>query len=858
MKKSNIITKIMLALVMACLAFALVACGGGGSDTPKKPTGGGGKTPKPVEKTFTEYLGDIADSVDALLAEAKGIENGTAYLSLGLGVTYKNTDSETEKVSQGAYKLAVDGNVRKDNPELSIAFTAPNGDQANYEWFRLALSNYALYLKQPLTAVNNDRKTVDAIKFDEAGLKDAADDLMDVALDFIDGLVQSKTVQDLSLKAMLLGSEEDKDEDEEEGGGLLDTFGGILEIKETKTGWEGTANESLWGTLKGVVGGVAVIGGPIQDFITNLTANGAPTLKLTVDKTNNVISDIKIGYYFDNGDFGELAINLKLSKSTAITLKTLGSEYKTDALHANVTATAAQKNLKAAIDAYVNANLTKESGNYVGYATLIASDANGQNAQTAYGIVKDGLAAFDLAPVFTKLDAEPANSTNYKANIQSAEEVKANGNLQSIGKMTFPTIVEFFKNAAADAKDYYFNTYKKGGNQQQSTNKEQGGEKGLMVNVYEWLGGDISKLEPSEKTGEWKYLDPTEQEMMKALNAKIGNYVNFEIDTSNPTGKGANAKYSNYINTIKNLAELVGDNDTWLIGFDLIDSDKMMENVKTLDDIAKFEKYIANFAANTEWSDWAEETFGELGEGYHKFGIVDWDTENYRGGMVVYAEGENNDLLDAINVFVKFKHEGEPDGQGNPTYTYSALTVSDIAGWLNDNICKGAKYFGVTTDGKTNTQITKEIVTKAIGYQMVGEGDDIVTELIMNGLYVEIGSAPNAGIYGFIAINDVTLEGEGAAIAKKGATEYAKLEGSINFVTNTVEADAKAQEANLIKETTVSLNAQVAEDGTVATEDVLNGAGEKIGIKVVYPNAEECFGMLYELWEAYVAYGSAK
>lgn len=870
MKKSNIITKITLALVMLCLAFALVACGGGGggSSTPSKPSTKPGKT---QTKTFSEHLSDIADSVDALLAEAKAIKNGTAYLALGLGVNYQSTDADTQKVSSGSYKLDVKGNVRKQNPELDISFTAPKKDAQgnvtkNFEWFRLALSNYSFYLKQPLTAVNTGAD-VDSVQFDESGLRGAADELMDIALDFIQDLVGSETVKNFSLKTMLAG-DSDSEDGEDDGSEILDALGNLLEITATKTGWEAVAVDNLWSTIGSLTKSIPVVGGMIPEIIDNLTANGKPELKITIDKTGDKVSKIKIGYYFLDGDFGEIVIDLSLSASTPVTLASF-SGYGTKALHANVTATAAQKNLQAALDAYVNANLTAASGNYVGYATLKAADKDGANAQTSYGIVKDGLAAFDLAPVFEKLGSDYEGAKNFKANIQSEKETE-NGLV-----IEKPTLVEWLENAAHSATAAYAQ-YKadkaaaaEAGEEEEEEeipeNVVYEGEQGLMVNIYEWLGGDLKKLEPAnvDKSKEWSYNDPTEQQMMAALKVKIGNYVNFTIDDNvNKDSKGKQVN-NNYVNTVKNIAKLVGANDQWILGFKLVDNDKV-DDIAALKDFTDFSKWVSGYTASTKSiSAWADANVPS-NTGYKKYGIVDWNVTNYFGGMVVYAAGENNDLLDAINVFVKIPHTFTPvvDGSGNPVYEnngkqkqtpsdFSAITVADVAGLLNNNICKAAKYFGIEVSDEydfedaankaTNVSLTKQVVEKAIGYET--EAADVITELINNGLYIEIGSKPNAGIYGFIAIHNVAVT-EG--VAAKGNTEYAKLEGSIGFVANTVARDAAAQEAALIKETTVDLNGVVSE----VLED-----GEPTGeYEVTYPNADSAFEMLGALWEAYVAY----
>lgn len=884
MKKSNIITKITLALVMLCLAFALVACGGGGggSSTPSKPSTKPGKT---QTKTFSEHLSDIADSVDALLAEAKAIKHGTAYLALGLGVNYQSTNADTQKVSSGSYKLDVKGNVRKQNPELDISFTAPKANaqgtvtDENFEWFRLALSNYSFYLKQPLTAVNT-AADVDSVQFNESGLTNAANDLMDIALDFIQDLVGSETVKNFSLKTMLAG-DSDSEDGEDEGSEILDALGNLLEITATKTGWEAVAVDNLWSTIGSLTKSIPVVGGMIPEIIDNLTANGKPTLKITIDKTGDKVSTIKLGYYFLDGDFGEIVIDLSLSASTPVTLASF-SGYDTKALHANVTATAAQKNLQAALDAYVNANLTAASGNYVGYATLKAADKDGANAQTSYGIVKDGLAAFDLAPVFEKLGSDYEGATNFKANIQSEKETD-NGLV-----IEKPTLVQWLENAAKSAKATY-EAYKaakeEAGDEEDEEeeipeNVEYEGEKGLMVNIYEWLGGDLNKLVPSsaatDKSKEWSYNDPTEQQMMAALKVKIGNYVNFTIDDNvNKDSKGKQVN-NNYVNTVKNIAKLVGANDQWILGFKLVDNDKV-DDIAALKDFTDFSKWVYNYTASTKSiSAWADANVPS-NTGYKKYGIVDWNVTNYFGGMVVYsaaktytAPSEENagtpgdDLLDAINVFVKIPHTFTPvvDGSGNPVYEnngkqkqtpsdFSAITVADVAGLLNNNICKAAKYFGIEVSDEydfedaankaTNVSLTKQVVEKAIGYET--EAADVITELINNGLYIEIGSKPNAGIYGFIAIYNVAVT-EG--VAAKGNTEYAKLEGSIGFVANTVARDAAAQEAALIKETTVDLNGVVSE----VLED-----GEPTGeYEVTYPNADSAFEMLGALWEAYVAY----
>ena len=869
MKKSKLITKIMLALVMVCLVFALVACGE--TTGSKGGKGGkGGKNDKPTELTLTDHLTNILNSANGLVTEVKKIPTAkAAYLSLGLGVNYKSGDSE------GQYSLGVKGNVKETNPSLDITFKAPKSETnaqgvktttQNFEWFRLALKDYNVYLEQPLTAVNTD-VDVDAVRMDLSALSPAAGDLMFVAVDAIGNFIKNtQALQTLDLSTMLTSEDGSVEK-------VIDTFSGVLGVTVKGNTWTIEADIEVWNLIKNFSSSVPVVGNMIPGLLDNLFKAGYPTLRITATKTGDVISNITLGYYFANGDFGEIAIDVSLSTTTEVAIST--PDYSQQALHANVTATAAQKNLQAAIDAYLNPNLTKASGNYVGYAMLTASDADGKNAKVSHGIVKDGLAEFDLKEVFEKLGASYEGATAFKANIQDVEETKdEKGNLLSIGKMTFPTIVKFINDKAAAFKNDYLNP--KPVVEPVEESKEEKGEgeavepdKGLLVKVYEWLGGSLSELTVATASdGTKSYKDPSEQLMMKALKAKIQDYVTFTIDDTVYSGK--NAK-SNYAETLKNIAKLVGDNDEWILGFDLIDSMKV-DGITSVSDFGKFDKWLAgtDFSSVKAWADSLD--IPERGEdGYGKYGLFDWNTTTYRGGVVVYNPGENNDLLDLFNTFVKVPHVYTPvvDEQGQPVYDkngkqketpsdFKAITVEDIAGWLNDNICKGAKYFGVSTENKTNTQVTKEIVERAIGYKMAGTGDDIISELLMNGLYLQLGSEEGRGIYGFIAVYDTTpVEDEnGTVVVEMGGTEYAKVEAEIEFVSNSVETNAKAVESKF--DEAVSLNAEVAVDGTVTTTPVLDEEGNETGfIEVSYPNAEQAFDMLLALWDAYVKYGTA-
>lgn len=936
MKKSKIITKIMLALVMVALVFALVACGESGGSSSGKSGGKDKNKDKgttKVEKSVGEYLGEIIGTADGLLKEAQKIPTAkAAYLSLALGVDYKTMDAEdaSKVASEGKYDLSIKGNVKESNPSLDIQFKAPKSNKDNqgkvtsvdkgFEWFRLGYKDNTLYIKQPVTAVNTT-SAVNATAVNVAALSDAVDDLMYIAVDALAGGITSANLGSIDLAAL---------PNDPKIKGVLDMVEGVLTVKQEGSNYVITGKPSLWGMISNFTTSVPVVG-PFLPGIINGILGGEdestwPSLKIIVTTTGGVLSNLEIGFENNNGSYGLITLAVSLSTSSTVTID--APSYATDALQAQVKVTADQKKLAAELTAKLSANMRQATENYFGYATFKVND------KVSEGYVKDGSAYFDLAQAFEALGKEYAD-TYYTANIQdNTIETTDEDGVKKV-KITEKdvTLVEFLKNAAKQAKDNYIAD--KAIERIEPTEGEEEAtapSMGMIVSIYEWLlKQDSNKTEAQVQqmidnllsSDGSSYEDPAEKDVMVALNNLIKDYINFTIDVTSDS--------NNYAKTVVNILKVLGDNDKWLIGFDLIDSNKLTSNVTSFDTLFVFSNWLYGYDDNVDSFDaWSANLKSQTGfpqkgaDGDTKFGIFDWNTETYSGGVVVYAEGDNNDLLDAVNAFAKWGTKG-------------AFTSANLSEFFNFYIAKAGYYLAddvvfsasqkaaidtmkadytaadktykekkdayngakavyseavslyekqATADNKTARDAAKtafeaaenalEAAKKArdeqgkayddalkawMGDSVTGYADIVINKLvgyaaptanylkswIDNGLYLELGSAKNAGIYGFIAAHDSkVVEG----VAKKGDNEYAKVEASIGIVSNDVEAKAKAFATAEGDKVAKKLNDFLADDDGFC---LLDNDGE-----VQYPNASDCIDMFLALWDAYVAYVPAQ
>lgn len=758
MKKSSLLTKIMISLVLVALVFALVACGKK-DDGKKNPT-----PPTPaVDKTLAEQIVEIIQGVNPVLKVFNDTKaDGTLGADLSLSVKYDISGNSNDLA------LAVKANASVTDPAAQISFK-----QKNQEWVNLTINEGKVYLVQPLTAVNTSNKT-DGIQADIKALAPAVTDIMSMAMDFIEG----KTISIPENLATSIGATLETD--------LGKNIAKFIKIETlTSGGYKIVLGSDVMSLLTTILPGMleknlspiignslsAKVGEFVKDFL-----NKNPELSIEVGLKNKAISGLAIGYKLvtETGtDTASLNLDFSLSNErVSITNPTVGNK----ALNIGAVAELAQKNLKAEAEVYGVADFSEDMKNLV-FATAKINGAESKgyfNGQTVY---------FDTNAVYAGLGQPAPDNTKYNVTIGNIDK-------DTYAK-TNSSVVKMINEAAAKARTDYFN--KKGAsNASYADDADKKPSKNLNQTVYEMLGGKLVL----KKDGK-SYEDVSEKDVMTKLNGLIGNYIRFDLDTT--------SSKDNYFNTLKNILTLFGKNDQWIIGYDLIKGEGAtvdLSGLTKMDELMSFDKWINMEAGKVK----VPANMNGV------YGIFNWDTKNYNGGVTLSKAGAQNDLLDAINVFVTpGKNE---DG------TYKDVDADFLAEFADYYVAALGYYMGEFDDVKTKEidaidmkyayakfqyatkAITKEVFetekkahknalkayytsavankvfTKILGVTFENNERSYVAQLIEGGLYLHLGSEKNKGINGYIEIKD-SLE---------GTKSYAFVSGHINVVENDVNA----------------------------------------------------------------------
>ena len=278
MKRSSIFTKIMLAMVLLALVFALVACNGNNTDP---DDGGGTETPPEEEATLAEQLVDIIKAAGPLFETINGIEAGsTVSADVKATVEYKMGESS------GNYSVALAGNINSTSPELTANFK--NGST---EWLGLTYVGNKVYLNQPLTAVNTSSDH-DKIVADVTALAPAVNDIMYIVMDALAGL-------NIDIKF---------DELAEELGGLIGTIdasGAISDMVQITSSANGHTITLTPETINMVMSLLpAILPENIVPIINTIIPTGTTMPTITLEVRHNEtdgINGLKLAYEFADG-----------------------------------------------------------------------------------------------------------------------------------------------------------------------------------------------------------------------------------------------------------------------------------------------------------------------------------------------------------------------------------------------------------------------------------------------------------------------------------------------------------------------------------------------------------------------------
>lgn len=775
MKKSSILFKIMLAMLLVALVFALVACGDNGG------TGGGGTggddndDDNQTTASLSEQVTEILKGVNPLLATVNSIKaDSTVSVDLGFTIDFEHgVNSEDEQIA-GSYTLDVLGNIDSTSPEFSIVYKSDGK-----EWVNFTFKNNVVYLAQPLTAVNT-ANDVDKVSANVTALNPAVRDLMSVVMDAIAGVVTviPSEIPENIMEMNNIGS-------------MIDNMQSALtemgfEIQALSNGNRIQLNQDIIELVLGM------LGNNLPSIVTQLLdvvkeqMGSLPTVTLDIYQSGGVVSGLAIGYSFDETHYGTLNLDISLSTTSKVSVSA-PSGYTNQALQAVVEAALPLKDLEATLTASVNPDLSVDGKN-LAYASLKINEALLEgyfNGTTAY---------FDMAAAYEALNATAPTNTVYSAALTNS-------------------IVNLLNNGAAKVKENYF------ANKENTDDSEETGDtveaapsKGILGTIYELLGGELALVDKA-------YVDPTEAQMMAQIRKIAGDYVTFTIT-------------DDYFGTVKNILVKFAENDTWLIGWNLVDETKVAA-------YTSFESLIEDYKA---WTNDAPSDANGI------YGIFNWDTDAYCGGVILAGEGETKGFLDAVNVFVC--HGKDEDG--NPiAFTSEYLSggfanyyIAALGYYLPDGVIFTAeqkaaidaidKSFyddGEITAAEHKTALeayyttanANRVITMLIGYAPEGS-DNYLKTLIDDGVYLFLGSVKDEGVNGYIGLRQ-SIDDESQVFVQIGA--------SIGFVSNTVENDAKGVD--------------IDEEAAVELTEVTGTEGEGDEAYDVYGNAQALLDDIYNI-----------
>lgn len=275
--KKNVL-KILLALVMVALVFAMVACNGG-----NKPNNGGNTTkdcgdgkhvdanndgkcdkcgkemPKAEEKVsldteLKKLIGKVGPYVDTLKEVKKDSKVG---IDVGLGAYYSYTGTNA---AAGNFKLNVKGNLSANDPQAEIGLTL-NGQNAKddgEDYFKLGYKGGKIYLTEALNKINNKNgSTVEANKMamNVAAIEDGIKNAASVGMEYLAYLGGLDALKNLDLVGLI-------DSLSAQIGGF-DALGGFIKPSTTATATEFTIDEE---GVKGILGLLSVAGINLETY----------------------------------------------------------------------------------------------------------------------------------------------------------------------------------------------------------------------------------------------------------------------------------------------------------------------------------------------------------------------------------------------------------------------------------------------------------------------------------------------------------------------------------------------------------------------------------------------------------------
>lgn len=574
--KKNVL-KVLLLFVVVALMFALVACGGS-KDSGKKSDNNNKKDDKQQEQTNTDTqtnaqkleksITDIIKTVGPILNTVSSIKaDSTVNVDVGLGGYVSG------KYNHG-FDITAKAVANGTNPAVALGVKYDDKD-----YFGLGYKDGVAYLLEGLNMINTDNKTAAKVKADVAYLKDGINHAAGEGMKF---LADATSGFSLDLEAEILPLLTGKNADGTSGGmggmNLFEMLGDLLTVTETadKTTIELTKEKvfqtgaerknSVIGILEslknlGIDLDFAAIEDTITDVIQNyvskvikqlegytfedLLTNYEPSLKIIAGYTgsgeNKALNRISIAIALNKTLELELGINIDLNNFSLTNATNVSfSGYQNRSLETSVMALLGEKELYGELTGAINlATAFAAKDNVIAKASLAVGNGDKSGVATC---TYDGRYVLMNAEDFcTGLEIETTGAKKFYNDfgITSGEN--------KIG------LQEFLKTQLNEL------TYKKssGGNETPANNDENNNnddedETGLLVSVYNFVGGLFLKEGEAETV--WSGNDdPTVDDIaklgFKKLNPYVKNFITFPIVDA----QGNGLSYTTVFDSIKTI-----------------------------------------------------------------------------------------------------------------------------------------------------------------------------------------------------------------------------------------------------------------------------------------------------------------
>lgn len=541
--KKNVL-RILLALVLVSLVFAMVACNGDKKpEEPDKtcnhvdansdgkcdrcgetmPGGGDGKDDASLE----EELGKILDTLTSYLEALKGVKKDSSIgIDLGIGGYYQ------AKENGGNFKVRAAANANATNPELALSVSVNNKD-----YFALGAQKNALYLLEGLNLINTTEKNSNKIKMDASYLEEGILNAASVGMEYLEWFA-SNILGDVNLGDLKEGI-----------ASFLPAVGDFIEATSDDNGATLTINEGNMQKLLAFLfapGGVVIpedVVATIDNVIETVAGYAAKAFPDYAEVLEGLTREaivaeyapalnIKAGYEGDAIKSIDIEIDLsafELQLGLSIDLTTLSLEdeanisfsgYQAKDLNTSVKVDLDNKGISGVLDLVINT-----SSAFAALENNIASaqlKINGTN-QAAVAAFDGDTIYLDMTNAFTALGASAPAATSFSYVISDHQQMKEVKD-EITGAVTEQPVVDakgepvMHKNIKTVILDALTGLEYVEPTPAPKNAAEEEGSLGIWGTIYNILNGGVGGT-----------ASTTMDDVIVLLDTKIGKYLKFKI-----------------------------------------------------------------------------------------------------------------------------------------------------------------------------------------------------------------------------------------------------------------------------------------------------------------------------------------